>query len=113
MEMDVRRNHVVYRGENSIWEFGSESRNRMAIYNFFHTGKASKFVVFVLGAAVPSVENLQLCSLSALNAIIKFRPCAELRRGVKKVWKHLPQSQNMTNWVFRLVHLYNFLLKQM
>lgn len=72
MEMDVRRNHVLYRGEKPIWEFGSESRNRMGIYNFFDTGKASRFVMFVLGASVPSVENLQLCSLLALNGIIKF-----------------------------------------
>lgn len=67
MEIDVRRNHVVYRGENPIWEFGSENRNRTGIYNFFHPGKASRFVVFVLGAAVLSVENLQLCSLSELK----------------------------------------------
>lgn len=94
MEMDVRRSHVVCRGENTTWEFGFESRNRMAIYNFFHTGKASKFVVFVPGAAVPSVKNLQLCSLSALNAVMKFRLCAEQRKGVKRVWKHLPQPEH-------------------
>lgn len=62
--------------------------------NFFHTGKTSKFVVFVLGAVVPSVGNLQLCSLSALNGVIKFRlsQCAEQRKGIEKVWKHLLQK---------------------
>lgn len=92
--MDVRRSHVVYRGETPIWEFGSESRNRTGIYTFFHTGKTSKFVVFVLRAVVPSVGNLQLCSLSALNGVIKFRlsQCAEQRKGIKKVWKHLLQK---------------------
>lgn len=88
MEMDVRGNHVVYRGENPIWEFASASRNRMGIYFFFfHTGKESRFVVFVLGAEDPSVENLQLCSLSALTGIVKLRQsqCAEQRKGIKKV----------------------------
>lgn len=88
----MTKNHVVCRGENPMVGFGSESRNRMGIYNFFHTGKAFRFVVFVLGAVVPSVENLQLCSLSPLNGIMKLRlsQCAEQRKGVKKFWKCLP-----------------------
>lgn len=28
MEMDVRRSHVVYRGETPIWEFGSEEQEQ-------------------------------------------------------------------------------------
>lgn len=37
------------------------------------------------GGVVPSVENLQLCSLSPLNSVIKFRVsrCAEQRKGIK------------------------------
>lgn len=31
MELDMRKNCVVYRKENPIWEFDSESRNRMEI----------------------------------------------------------------------------------
>lgn len=44
MELDVRKNCVVYGRENSIWDFGSESRNRVEIYNHFYTGRAKGLV---------------------------------------------------------------------
>ena len=40
----MRKSCVVYRRENPIWEFGSESRNTMEIYNHFYTGKVKGLV---------------------------------------------------------------------